>query len=55
MIPATKFACPRHWFSLTKDARARIWAAYKAYCADKLPLEELRKIQSDVIAEATGA
>ena len=51
-IPDSMFACRRHWYTLGRTARDEIWAAYNSYMADRLTTDELRAIQSRVLAEA---
>lgn len=51
VIPDSRFACIDHWASLSKSAQSRVWASYKAYRDDKLALEDLRRIQEEILAE----
>lgn len=55
-IPATKFACNRHWFKLTPRQRSIIWAAYRDWQAARIDGDGLKRIQEDILKEAeTGA
>lgn len=51
MIPDDKFSCGPHWWGLTKEQRSEIWAAYRAYQALRLSIEELRAVQARVVTE----
>jgi uncharacterized Zn finger protein (UPF0148 family) len=42
--------CPRCWYRVPIGLRHRVWAKYRLYQDDRLPLAELRAAQSDAIA-----
>ncbi len=54
MVAPTQFACPKHWASLTKGHKARVWSAYKQYLAKTISLLALRNIQQQILKEAQG-
>ena len=54
-IPPHMFSCRQHWFSLPKPARDLIWAAWRQYQADLIPIEKLREIQNMAIAGCGAA
>jgi hypothetical protein len=43
-VPPARWGCPHHWFTLPKDLRDRIWAAY-------VPGQEITKTPSDAYLE----
>lgn len=51
-IPEERFACPRHWFSLSTEQQKMIWKAYRGYMADVIDIDELRRIQFQVLTES---
>jgi hypothetical protein len=53
-IPATMFACRKHWFSLSRKQQDHIWEAYRAYLGRGISLETLRAHQAEVLQEAHG-
>jgi hypothetical protein len=53
-VPPDKFACRRHWFALTSEQQRRIYACYHDYIADRIDLDELRRLQREVIEEHEG-
>lgn len=54
VIEPDKFACKKHWFSLSKEQQDEVHAAYREYCSDKIGMDELRKRQEAVLAAAQG-
>lgn len=48
-IPEHLFACGQHWRALAKGAQNRITSAYTGYLAGTVTVEELRRIQQDVL------
>ncbi len=52
-IPAERFSCPHHWFGLSKDQKARIWAAYRGWLKGRIDGDELRRAQAEVVEAAT--
>jgi len=53
-IPEDKYACLRHWRSLSPAQKAEIHAAYRGYLADKVSLTELRRRQQAVLDAVQG-
>lgn len=51
-VPDSMFACRGHWFSLTKQQKARIWKCYGEYQEGEIDVEQLRKLQREVLDEA---
>jgi len=49
-VPITMFGCRQHWFSLPKELRDEIWAAYLAWANEEAPLELLRAVQARAVA-----
>lgn len=43
------FACLKHWRSLGPEAKTRINEAYANYLEGTVTIEELRRIQQDVL------
>jgi hypothetical protein len=54
-IPEERFACAPHWFSLTKEEQAEIYAAYRAYQRDEIGVEGLRRRQQAVLGDRGSA
>lgn len=48
-IPGSVFACRRHWFSLNRAERLKVYDSYGRWQAGELSLEELRAIQQQVL------
>jgi hypothetical protein len=53
-IPSDRFGCRTHWFSLSSELRARVWAAYNAYRAKEIELRELARLQREILKEHYG-
>ncbi len=51
VVPSELFGCRKHWRSMPKDLKARIWKLYDAYRAGEIEIRELSKQQADVVAE----
>lgn len=43
------FACAKHWQTLAPEAQRRIHKAYFGYLEGTLTIEELRRLQQDVL------
>lgn len=52
VAPDSMFACRGHWFSLSKSQKARIWKCYDEYQEGDIDVEELRRLQREVLDEA---
>lgn len=51
-LGADIFCCRQHWYGqLSSSQRVRIWAAYRAYLANTIGVEELRRRQQEVLDE----
>lgn len=50
-IDFSRFACPEHWFRLNRDQRQRIYSGYDCYMSGNINVEELQKIQAEVLKE----
>lgn len=48
-IDPARFACKRHWFSLSESQKQTIVAAYHDYRDEKIGVKELRAIQQKII------
>ena len=48
-VETSRFVCSRHWRQLAKAKRARILDAYERYQQSEIDLEDLRKIQREVL------
>jgi hypothetical protein len=48
-IPPAMFACAKHWRCVPRDQQRVIYKAYDDYTADKIDVEELRRIQQGVL------
>lgn len=55
IIPPDLFACRPHWYSLKESARVRIGWAYREWKAGALTIEELRKVQQDILGDKGNA
>ncbi len=53
-IPADRFACRPHWFSLTAPQKAAVWDCYGQWQRGEIDGEELRRRQQAVLDETKG-
>lgn len=50
-LPDHLFSCKTHWWHLSRPERAQIHAAYDDYLNDRIDMEQLRKIQQEVLGD----
>jgi hypothetical protein len=55
LLPRERFACRKHWFSLSGLQRTKIHAAYADWLAGRINGNELGRRQQEVLDEAQGA
>jgi len=48
-LPDHLFACKKHWRSISRPDQVCIFAAYGDYLDDKIGMEDLRRIQQEVL------
>jgi hypothetical protein len=51
VLPDYLFACKAHWFSLLPAERDCIWEAYTRWKDGSLGVDELRRIQQEVLGD----
>ena len=54
LLPDSKFACPRHWYILSRSQQDEIWDAYSMYLRDEITIHQLRERQQIVIDAVEG-
>jgi len=50
-VPLDKFACLRHWHSLTSHEQQRLRWGFQQYRAKNMSLEELRTLQQGILGD----